>query len=150
MNSTFYRTLIAATALSGVLSANAQVGQSDSGADQQARDLLERIEKLEAELGDLRAKVLESSVTATKAETTALDAVDRIAGVEKQTDLIADNARPSETPDTKWHLAGYADVGFAGGDMPGSDSFLSGKLNPAFHSRYARFQQGEWRAISRR
>ena len=136
MNSTLYRTLIAATALSSILSANAQAQQTTTGADQQAQALLERIEKLETELGDLRAKVLESSLTATKAETTALNAVDRIAGVENQTDLIADNTRPSEAPDTKWHLAGYADVGFSGGDMPGSDSFLSGKLNPAFHFQY--------------
>ena len=42
-------------------------------------------------------------------------------------------------PLTKWHLAGYADVGFESISGDTNDSFLAGKFNPSFH-----FQFKDW------
>ena len=39
-------------------------------------------------------------------------------------------------PLTKWHLAGYADVGFETAPGDANDSFLAGKFNPSFHFQY--------------
>jgi len=46
--------------------------------------------------------------------------------------------RESE-PFSKWHLAGYADVGFESISGDTNDSFLAGKFNPSFH-----FQFKDW------
>ena len=39
-------------------------------------------------------------------------------------------------PDSTWHLAGYADVGFEAVSGDNKDSFISGKFNPVFHYQY--------------
>ena len=134
-----YRSVALATVALIGLPALAQETQEQSPPDPQTAALLERIEQLEAELADLRGVVLQSTETASKAEAAAQDAVDRIAEVQDQTSPAPSYAVSPGMPDTKWHLAGYADVGFVGGDTPGPDSFVSGKFNPALHFQYKDF-----------
>ncbi|WP_339864570.1 porin [Paremcibacter congregatus] len=42
-------------------------------------------------------------------------------------------------PSSRWHLAGYADVGFEAVSGDAKDTFVAGKFNPAFH-----FQFKDW------
>ncbi|WP_272990267.1 MULTISPECIES: hypothetical protein [Hyphomonas] len=129
---------LATVALIG-LPAFAQETQGQSLPNPQTAALMERIEQLEAELADLRGEILQSSETAGKAEAAAKDALDRVAEVQDQAPLVPAYSGPAGMPDTKWHLAGYADVGFVGGDISGPDSFVSGKFNPALHFQYKDF-----------
>lgn len=39
-------------------------------------------------------------------------------------------------PDARWHVTGYADVGFEAISGDAKDSFVTGKFNPVFHFQY--------------
>ena len=111
----------------------------DTTATETNEALLARIEKLEAELSDLRAAVLEAKQSADEASQASDTVVDRLETVERQAAQGAKGTYSGAKSDARWHLAGYADAGFVGGDMPGADSFVSGQFNPGFHFQYKDF-----------
>ncbi len=115
------------------LDANAQ---SIQNTDPSSQALLERIEKLESELNALRQAISQSAQTADAAQATAQNAIKTVNVVQKQTAKAMQGRYSGAESDAKWHLAGYADVGFVGSDRPGADSFVTGKFNPGFHFQY--------------
>jgi uncharacterized protein (UPF0335 family) len=116
------------------VAAQSAAGAGDTVSANQA--LLNRIERLEAELVALRDSVQQSTQKATEAQRSAKDAVKTIAKVERLAAKGAAGAYSGAESDSKWHLAGYADVGFVGGQRAGNDSFVTGKFNPGFHFQY--------------
>lgn len=61
----------------------------------------------------------------------------RVENLERNLDMVKREARAEERAQTKWHLAGYADVGFVSSNEEGpEDSFEVGRFNPGFHWLY--------------
>ncbi len=137
MRKTLFLSSAIAIVLLSAIPAEAQTSASaGEGLSSANQALLARIEKLEAELIALRASVQQSVQTASTAKETAQNAVKTVSTVQKLAKAGAAGAYSGAPSDAKWHLAGYADVGFVGGDMPGPDSFVTGKFNPGFHFQY--------------
>lgn len=90
-------------------------------------ELLERLSALEAELQLLKSQLAKTKTQATQTKEIAEKAATRAKKAEASVDVI----RPSA-----WHLTGYADVGIEFSDGENSDTFTSGKFNPAFHFLY--------------
>ncbi len=103
---------------------------------QSAEALLARIERLEKELDELKASVAESTQNRVASEETSEEFVQRLESVEKLAATGIKGTYSGAPSDAKWHLAGYADVGAVGGDMPGENSFVTGKFNPGFHFQF--------------
>ncbi|VAV88700.1 hypothetical protein MNBD_ALPHA06-803, partial [hydrothermal vent metagenome] len=142
MKQSFFATTALAILMFGAAPASAQdIAGTDAEAVNQA--LLERIQKLEAELGSLR-DLVQQSVAASKtaqqaadtAEKTATTAQKTASTAQRQVAKAAAGAYSGAASDNKWHLAGYADVGFVGSNDASSDSFVTGKFNPGFHFQY--------------
>jgi len=89
--------------------------------------LIERLSALEAELRLLKQQLAETKTQADQSKKIAERADNRAQKAEKAADPVRPNA---------WHLAGYADVGIEFTDGEESDTFTSGKFNPAFHFQY--------------
>ncbi len=132
--------LYGATALSIVLcgagGAAAQAVEAPANAAQVNKALLQRIEKLEAELTALRAAVTQSAKTASAAQESAQNAVKKVAKVQKLASKGATGAYSGAESDAKWHLAGYADASFVVNDGPTPSTFKAGQVNPILHFQY--------------
>ena len=89
--------------------------------------ILERLDTLQAELDALKNQLAETKTQADQSKKLAEKADTRA----QKAVLAADKVRPNA-----WHMAGYADVGIEFSDGENSDSFTSGKFNPAFHFLY--------------
>ena len=89
--------------------------------------LLERLTSLESEIQNLRDQLKETKKQADDTKKVAEKAQKKAANAEAAKDIIRPNS---------WHLAGYADVGIEFSDGENSDTFTSGKFNPAFHFQY--------------
>ena len=89
--------------------------------------ILERLNTLQAELDALKKQLAETKKQADQSKEIAEKADNRALKAELATDRVRANA---------WHLAGYADVGIEFSDGENSDTFTSGKFNPAFHFLY--------------
>jgi len=139
MKHTLFRTSAIAIVMFGATPALAQIEGSQTN-----QDLLSRIEKLESELTALRVAVQQSTQNAAEAKDTAQSAVTTAKTTERKVakvERIAEKAKSAtyagSESDAKWHLAGYADVGFVGSNSAsGNDSFVTGKFNPVFHFQY--------------
>ncbi len=130
--------------LLGTIPTVAMAAQTSPSAAEVNQALLERIAKLEAELGDLRALVQQSVTKAKDAEETANNAQKTAESVQKTAKsakkLVTNIIKKSEAgSDIQWHLVGYANAGFVASSRPGPDSFVTGKFNPAFHFKYKDF-----------
>jgi uncharacterized protein (UPF0335 family) len=125
-----------AVVLLSAVPAYAQAEQPAQSATTINQSLLARIERLEAELKALRTSVQQSNQAVTEVKQTAQSTAKTVKAVQKQVAKSASGAYSGAPSDTKWHLAGYADVGFVGGDAPRTDSFVTGKFNPGFHFQY--------------
>jgi hypothetical protein len=123
VNRKFRNGLLATSAMVALIGGNIA---SPLAADNE--ELLQRIEQLEQQIDDLRTAIEENQQQVETATSTA-DTAQRTA--------VAASRRSSEPPiaDTMWHLTGYADVGMTFSDQA-TDSFTSGKFNPAFHFQY--------------
>jgi len=139
MKHTLLKTSAIAIVMFGAIPALAQTGGSQAN-----QDLLSRIEKLESELTALRTAVQQSTQATAVVQETADKAILTATKVEKKVAKVEQLAKKAKAAtysgsesDAKWHLAGYADVGFVGSNSAsGNDSFLSGKFNPVFHFQY--------------
>jgi hypothetical protein len=121
---------------------------AQAGGTQTNQELLARIERLESELTALRTAVQASTQVATEAQKIANTTATTVGKVEKKVakvQIVAKKAQKKAKAatysgaesDAKWHLAGYADVGFVGSNSnSGNDSFVSGKFNPGFHFQF--------------
>jgi len=89
--------------------------------------ILERLDTLQAELDALKKQLAETKTQADQSKKLAEKADNRA----QKAVLAADQVRPNA-----WHMAGYADVGIEFSDGENSDTFTSGKFNPAFHFLY--------------
>ncbi len=98
--------------------------------------ILSRIERLEAELAVIREAVLQSTTIAARADANAINTAASVVKIEKLAMSSADGSYSGALSDSKWHLAGYADVGFIGSDRSDTDGFVTGKFNPGFHFQY--------------
>ncbi|PCI53100.1 MAG: hypothetical protein COB36_13435 [Alphaproteobacteria bacterium] len=106
-----------------------------------SQQLLARIISLEEELASLRTAVQQSTQNAAIAREKADIAVATVTKVETKIVKVEKKAKSAtysgSESDAKWHLAGYADVGFVGSNnASGNDSFVTGKFNPGFHFQY--------------
>ncbi|PHR62822.1 MAG: hypothetical protein COA47_01830 [Robiginitomaculum sp.] len=132
--------LFGSTGLAMLLFLAAPVWAADETESATAKEmnlaLLARIEKLEAELAAVREAVQQSTAIATRAETNATKTAASVIKVKKFASAAADASYAGAPSDSKWHLAGYADVGFVGSNGPNADSFVTGKFNPSFHFQY--------------
>lgn len=95
--------------------------------DSSQNKLLERFEKLEAEMKLLRQQIAENKKQAVQTQKVAEAAVINVKKIEKSPEPVRSNI---------WHLAGYADVGVVFSDGENNDAFTSGKFNPSFHFQY--------------
>ncbi|MCK0071117.1 porin [Kordiimonas laminariae] len=89
--------------------------------------LAEKLKLLELEIEKLKQQLQKTEQKAEKGEKIAKKANSKVAYLEEKSETI----RPSS-----WHLAGYADVGIEVSNGENSDTFTSGKFNPAFHFQY--------------
>lgn len=89
--------------------------------------IIERLNTLQAELDALKKQLAETKKQADQSKEIAEKADNRAQKVELATDRVRANS---------WHMAGYADVGIEFSDGENSDTFTSGKFNPAFHFLY--------------
>ena len=91
------------------------------------------LELLKQELQDLKTGLQAKEKTMTVKEEKLDYEIKSIKSLRKS--LSVREAQPA----SKWHLAGYADVGFEVLSGENNDSFVTGKFNPAFH-----FQFKDW------
>lgn len=75
----------------------------------------QRVNQLETELSELKQQIEANS---------------------RKTDQALRASKPKALPDTIWHLAGYAWVGYEGGVAGENDAFTAGSFNPVFHFQY--------------
>lgn len=126
-----------AAALSAALLLTPVAGLAQEGAPP---PLLERIERMERELQELKAQLRAANE---KAEAASAEA--EVARAEADTaSRTAESVRTAsrapaieKLPDTIWHIAGYAEAGLVASNAEGQpDTFSSGKFNPGFHFQY--------------
>ncbi|PCI51459.1 MAG: hypothetical protein COB49_01695 [Alphaproteobacteria bacterium] len=91
------------------------------------------LELLKQELQDLKTSLEEKDQIMTVKEERLDTEIKSIKSLRKT--LSVREARPA----AKWHLAGYADVGFEAVSGDAKDTFVAGKFNPSFH-----FQFKDW------
>lgn len=121
------RTVSCVALAAGLALSPAPVFAQDSDA------LLTRIEQMEAELGELRARLEQAEARAAQPP--------QVVGPAPQTaeyrGAVPGFERPF-TSDISVHIAGYADAGFAVSDAAsGTDAaFTSGTFNPSLHMQY--------------
>jgi len=89
--------------------------------------LLERLNSLENEIKILKEQLQETKEQTAEVKKVAVKAERKAIKAEASSDIVRPNS---------WHLAGYADVGIEFSDGENSDTFTSGKFNPAFHFQY--------------
>lgn len=125
-------TAIAVIALSGVPA----LAQTDG--NQTNQQLIERIQKLESELGALRVAVQQSTQKATTAVETADDAIETATIAQKAIKKVAKTAKSAgewKNTNSIVHLAGYASAGYTNKQM--SDGrFDQVQFAPIFHYQY--------------
>ena len=106
--------------------------------NQTNQQLLERILRLESELGALRVAVQQSTQQATTAVETADDAIETATIAQKAIKKVAKTAKSAEewkNSNSIVHLAGYASAGYTNKQM--SDGrFDQVQFSPIFHYQY--------------
>ena len=136
MRKNLFRASAMALVMLVAIPAAAQNAPAGADANQVSQALLQRIEKLEAELAALRTAVQQSKEEASAAKTSAKATASKLETVQKLAKVGAAAAYSGTESDAKWHLAGYADAGFTISDRPGSNSFGGGQINPILHFQY--------------
>lgn len=132
------RQVVAGPVLVAILTVAALNAGPAPAQDTSREELLRRIEQLEKELNSLKALVESTNESAGRAETVAAEAA-RAAGEAKEAAnaaTIGPVAYEGKTPDTMWHIAGYAASGLDISNSDESDTFVAGKFNPGFHFQY--------------
>jgi len=89
--------------------------------------LLERLTSLESEIQNLKDQLKETKKQAADTKKVAEKAQKKAVKAEAAKDIIRPNS---------WHMAGYADVGIEFNNNENTDTFTSGKFNPAFHFQF--------------
>ncbi|VAW00556.1 hypothetical protein MNBD_ALPHA01-856 [hydrothermal vent metagenome] len=136
MHKEFRKNFLSALLLVGMVFVNANSAQSqESEIDfkNKIRELEARIsglEQLKQELQDLKKRLEDRENTVTAKEEKLDTEIKSMKSLRKK--LSVGEAEPA----AKWHLAGYADVGFEAVSGDNRDSFVSGKFNPVFHFQY--------------
>lgn len=128
MKTTHLKGALYASAAALALGVFGQTGVA-SAAPTSQQDLLQRVQTLERALQEVKAELAKSRQQSKTTEKIAKRAARTAATARKQASA-PDNAV------TKWHLAGYANVGFEAINKGKTDSFTSGKFNPVFHFQY--------------
>jgi len=144
MKNNLLQTSAIIVALLGAMPTIALAAETSPSAAEVNQALLDRIARLETELGDLRELVQQSVSNAASAQETANNAektADNVQKTVKTVERLASKVAKSadSASDIQWHLVGYADAGFVASSRPGADSFVTGKFNPAFHFQYKDF-----------
>ena len=100
------------------------------------KQLLERVEALEAELRQLRDLLLTNKETAEQAREQAAVAETKAIEATKTAREVTAKASYPSIPDTIWHLAGYATAGAEFRTKADEWEFGGVQFNPGFHFQY--------------
>ncbi len=100
------------------------------------KQLLERIEALEAELRQLRDLLLANKETAEQAKERAEAAETKALEATKTAQAVKSKSSYPSIPDTIWHLAGYATAGAEFRTKADEWEFGGLQFNPGFHFQY--------------
>lgn len=134
----FKNTLIASTVMLTVV--GVLFGSIDASAQANSMEAMrQKIEVMERQL-DLLKEGLEKTKRAVDEAQGAASRAEK--GTKKAAKLARAAAKAARAPDAawaKWHLTGYADVGFVATDGDAKDSFVTGQFNPGFHFQYRDF-----------
>jgi len=139
MNSRLKKKILYAPLFTSMVLVSMTTAQSQETADDLKTKVLELEKKisgmdlLKQELQELKKNLEAKEKTITVKEDKLDSEIKSIRALRK-----AASVKEGQS-DTKWHIAGYADVGFEAVSGDAKDSFLAGKFNPAFH-----FQFQDW------
>ncbi|MCH8172159.1 MAG: hypothetical protein IIA70_02495 [Proteobacteria bacterium] len=101
------------------------------------QELLDRIETLEQELKYFRESLATNTARTEQAEERAEAAETKAEAAARTAENAVNTASAvAPLPDTKWHLAGYADAGAMFRTNGGDDTFAFGHFNPVFLFQY--------------
>ncbi|MCH8081012.1 MAG: hypothetical protein IID52_01320 [Proteobacteria bacterium] len=101
------------------------------------QELLDRIETLEQELQYFRESLATNTARSEQAEERAEAAEIKAEAAARTAENAVNTASAvAPLPDTKWHLAGYADAGAMFRTNGGDDTFAFGHFNPVFLFQY--------------
>ncbi|WP_168190351.1 porin [Luteithermobacter gelatinilyticus] len=111
----------------------AQAQEDPAGYQQKLIEIekkLDELEQLKQDLLQLKDNLVTKEQTLSKKEK------ELETRIQSQNPVLSKYVSREAEPDTKWHLAGYADAGFEAVSGGKNDSFVAGKFNPAFHFQY--------------
>ncbi len=134
----FRNTLIASTAMLTVF--GALFGSIDASAQDNGLEALrQKIEAMELQLESLKEGLEKTKEAVDEAQGTASRAEKETKKAARLARAAAKAARAPDAAWAKWHLTGYADVGFVATDGDAKDSFVTGHFNPGYHFQYKDF-----------